>query len=194
VFICGSASSADRINLLNHPSRSRKFFRTSLLRYAAVLDHIDVIRLIDKARAVARQDGGSAGHQPIQRGDDQRLAVGLDTARWLVEQQDVGVGQKRAGDADALLLPAGKTNAALADVGVVAARELHDELVGIRRFCGGDHLLHRRFAVAVADVVDDAVVEEERLLLDQGKVGTEATLLIERRSRPSSRPGRTWDR
>ena len=59
-------------------------------------------------------------HQSVQGGDDGGLGVGFDAAGGLVQQQDVGVGQERAGDADALFLAAGEADAALADLGVVA--------------------------------------------------------------------------
>src|SRR5207302_9218308 len=74
----------------------------------------------------------------------------------------------------ARLLAAGEADAALANAGVVGGGELGDEAVGVGGPGGGDNLLHRGVGVAVADVVEDAVVEQERLLLHEGEVAAEA--------------------
>ena len=55
------------------------------------------------------------------------LALGVEVARGLVEDQDARVGEDRAGDAESLPLAAGELEAALADEGVVAFGELLDE-------------------------------------------------------------------
>ena len=53
----------------------------------------------------------------------QRLALGVERAGRLVEQQDRRVAQDGAGDGDALALAAGQRHAALAEQGVVALRQ-----------------------------------------------------------------------
>jgi hypothetical protein len=126
---------------------------------------------------VTRQHGCSTGHQAVQRSDDRGFAVRLDAACRLIQQQDGRVGEERAGDADPLLLTAAESHAPLANARVVAAGELADKLVGIRRPGCGDDLVHRGLGVPVADVVQDRVVEEKRLLLHQGEMAAEALAL-----------------
>ena len=71
----------------------------------------------------------------------------------LVEQDDRRVLEKRAGDRDALALAAGKLHAVLAAGRVVAAVEVHDEIVGVGRLGGGDDLLLARARPTHGDVV-----------------------------------------
>ena len=59
-----------------------------------------------------------------QRRLDELLALGVEVAGGLVEDEDLRVGEDRAGDAEALPLPAGELEAALADERVVALGEL----------------------------------------------------------------------
>ena len=60
---------------------------------------------------------------------DDALALVVERARRLVEDQDARIGDQRAGDRDALALAAREAAAALADDRVVAFRQLQDEVV-----------------------------------------------------------------
>ena len=53
-------------------------------------------------------------HQPLQRHLDQPLGLGVHAGGGVVQDQDARVLEQRAGDGDALLLPAGEGDAALA--------------------------------------------------------------------------------
>jgi hypothetical protein len=79
---------------------------------------------------VGDQDDGAPGHQTLQRRLDLGLALGVERAGGLVEQQDRGVLQEGAGDGDPLPLTAGEPRARLADAGVVALGQRQDEVVG----------------------------------------------------------------
>ena len=57
------------------------------------------------------------------------LALVVERAGRLVEDQDARIGDQRAGDGDALALAARQAAAALADDGVVAFGQLEDEVV-----------------------------------------------------------------
>ena len=75
---------------------------------------------------MAGQHRRAARHQAVESGNNCRFAVRFDAAGRFVEQQDRGIGQKRAGDADALFLPSAESHAALVVLGravpVIAAR------------------------------------------------------------------------
>jgi hypothetical protein len=61
-----------------------------------------------------------------------RLGLGVDGGGAVVEDEEPGIGEERAGDGDALQLAAGEADAALADDRVVALRQGVDELRGLR--------------------------------------------------------------
>ena len=73
----------------------------------------------------------AALHQPIERLLDDRLVLGVDRGERLVEDQDGGVAEQRAGDGDALALATGQPDAALAHHRLIALRQARDELVGV---------------------------------------------------------------
>ncbi len=66
----------------------------------------------------------------------QRLALGIERRRRLVEQQQRRVAQDGAGDGETLPLAAGQRDAALADQRVEALRQAADELAGLREIGG----------------------------------------------------------
>ena len=78
--------------------------------------------------------------------------------------EDPGVDEERAGDRDSLTLSARERDAALADDGLVAVRQLEDELVCLRRLRGRLDGLVRRVGHPERDVVADRRGEEERIL------------------------------
>ena len=61
-----------------------------------------------------------AGQQRGERLVDERLGLGVERRRGLVQDQDVRVLEQGARDGDALLLPAGQLRAAAADLGFEA--------------------------------------------------------------------------
>ena len=63
---------------------------------------------------------GAAFQQFHQRLLDQHLGVAVDAGRGLVEHQDLGVGDQRAGEADQLALAEREVAAALLELAVVA--------------------------------------------------------------------------
>ena len=65
---------------------------------------------------------GAPRHQPLERELHHPLALGVERARRLVEQQDRAVGEDRARDREPLPLPAGQPHAALAEVAARSPR------------------------------------------------------------------------
>ena len=108
----------------------------------------------------------AALHELRKRVLDNALGHGIESARRLVEDEDRRVSQYRACDADSLALAAGKRETLLADHALVPLGLRHDEIVGVRQLRCGHDLVVRRVWRAVADVLLDRVVEENRLLRD----------------------------
>src|SRR4051812_17879430 len=75
---------------------------------------------------------GFAGDEFLESLLDRRLALGIERAGGLVENENRRVPQKGAGEGDALFLPAQKPPATLADDRVVTETtfEFRDEVVG----------------------------------------------------------------
>ena len=140
------------------------------------------------AQAVGDDERGAALEQAGQALLDQSLALAVEVAGGLVEDQDARVGQQRPGDGQPLALAAAEPHAALADerlVAVVADASMNSCGVGGRRrpaaICAGGP------AVAVGDVLGDRAVEQEHVLLDDAEEAAVASTVESRRSAPSRR-------
>ena len=91
---------------------------------AAALHHRDPVGVAHRREPMRDDQHGAPGHQPLERELHHALALGVERARRLVEQQDRAVGEDRARDREPLPLPAGQPHAALAEIAVVALRQL----------------------------------------------------------------------
>ena len=115
------------------------------------------------------------GHRPL----DQLLALRVEIARRLVEDQDLRRREDRARDREPLLLPARELHAALADECLVALGQARDELVRVRAERRVLDLRVGRVVAAVRDVVAHGAVEQEHVLLhdrEQAAVGLQVKL------------------
>src|SRR6266566_1651457 len=97
-------------------------------RDASVVEYQESLAALQGARPMRDQDHGSVAHQVPHGAEDLRLGFGVDGARGLVEDEHRTVLQEGAGQRDALPLASRELRAALTDLGVVAARQAHDEL------------------------------------------------------------------
>ena len=84
------------------------------------IDHDDLVGLQDRADALRHDEAGVPIMLRFQRVLDLRLGLHVDRAGAVVQDQDLRARQQRAGDGEALLLPAREVDAALLDVRVVA--------------------------------------------------------------------------
>src|SRR5579885_64801 len=134
------------------------------------LDDDDQVGAADGREAVRDDDCRAPARQVRERLLHKPLRLGVERRRCFVENQHRSIGEDGARDGEALPLPARKKYPALADDGVVAARQLTYELVGVRGARGGLDLGVGRAGPAVSDVVADGVVEENRLLRDERDV------------------------
>ena len=135
----------------------------------AAIEHRDPVGQLQRRAAVGDQQRGAVGHHPPQRRVDLGLDARVDGRGRVVEHEHPRVGQQRAGQRDALPLPAGQGQPALADDRVVAIGQLADELVGLGGRGGGEDLLVGGVVTAVGDVVPDRVGEQEAVLEDDAE-------------------------
>ena len=116
-------------------------------------------------------------------GDDQRRAVfaqlihgnlygpfafGIKRTCCLIQQQHRRVPQDRAGNGDALLLPARQHHPAFAQIAVIAIWQSIDEVMGRRGFCSGPHLSIGGVGAAKANILSSTCGEYDRVLRHQG--------------------------
>ena len=107
-------------------------------------------------------------------GLDRRLGGRVDRGGGVVEDQDARVGEQGAGDRDPLALAAGEGQAALADPGLVAVRQVADEGVGLGAAGRLFDLLEARLGPRVGDVLGDAGGEQEAVVGDEGDLAAQA--------------------
>ena len=144
-------------------ARGQLFVRSRVDHLPVVDDHDPIGER--QGRATVRDEQRRSGaRDSAQGGVDLVLDAGIDGRRGVVEEQDLGVGQQGARERHALPLTTREGQTLLADDGVIAVRELHDELV---RFGGAGCSLdlgRRGVGPPERDVRGDRIGEEERVL------------------------------
>ena len=145
-----------------------QFGAAALLDDPAVLEHDDLIHVMNGGEAVGDDQGGAAVHQFLDRFHDGSFGRGVERGSGFVEKQDRRVFQKGARDPDALALADAEMSAAFADLAVVAVGKLADEFVGLRAPGGIADLLLGRVRPAVGNVLADGGGKEKRVLQDDG--------------------------
>ena len=101
------------------------------------------------------------------------LALIVEGARRLVEDQNAWIGDQRAGNGDTLALATRKSGAALADDSVVAFAQLKDEIVCPRKASRGDDALHRHGRVGECNILSHRAVEQHVLLQDDSDLAAQ---------------------
>src|SRR5262249_44326976 len=86
--------------------------------------------------AVRNQNGSAALHYAAKSGEDFFFGLRVHAGERVVQNQDARVANNGTGNGGALLLSAGKRDAALADRGFVAAGEILDVTVEAGDFGG----------------------------------------------------------
>ena len=141
----------------------------------AALDHRHPVGQADGRQAVGDDQGGAVGHEPAQRLVDLLLDLHVDGRGGVVEHEDRRVHEQRAGDGDALALPAGEGVAPLADHGVVALGQLAARSSSAPAARAAASISSSvGVGTAVGDVVADRHREEERLVEHHADVVAQA--------------------
>ncbi len=95
----------------------------------------------DRRQPVRDHERRASAHEVLERALDERLGLGVERGRRLVEQQHPRVAHERARDREPLALAARQARAALADDGVPALGLRVDDLERVRVAQGGEHAL-----------------------------------------------------
>ncbi|KGQ05651.1 hypothetical protein BBAD15_g9081 [Beauveria bassiana D1-5] len=99
------------------------------LQELPVAQHKNHICILHRRQTMRHHDHGAAASRALKRRLDEALALRVERAGRLVEEQDAGLANQRARNGDALLLAARQRDAARANVGVVALGQGDDEVV-----------------------------------------------------------------
>src|SRR5258706_6185068 len=156
-----------RLSAMQHgiaPALPDEVVVTAILDDLAALDGDDAVGQTPRGEPVGDDQDRPAGTDLAHVLLDDSLALVVERAGGLVEDQDPWAGSKRSRDGNALTLTAREQDAPIADRRVIALRQLEDELVRSRQGGGFDDALHRHCRVGERDVVADRPVEEEILL------------------------------
>ena len=104
----------------------------AMFRDPTVLQHDDPVRVSDGREAMRDGQNGAFLHQAIDGLGDLGLALRVECARGLIQDQDGCIAKECARDADSLALTAGEAHAAGVHAGLVPLRQGRDEVVRIR--------------------------------------------------------------
>ncbi len=89
--------------------------------------HDGAVGRLDGREALRRDQHRATGDGRPQAREQRPLGLGVDGRQRVVQHEHAGVGEQHAGQGDPLALAAREVDAALADQGVVAVRQLVDE-------------------------------------------------------------------
>ena len=134
----------------------------------SVIQHHNAIRVLHGGDPLGDDDLRHVRVVPVQGLVELCLGFQIQRAGGIIKDQDLAALQKRAGNGNALALPAGQAHAALGHRGVISRRLLQDKGVRLCGFgCGFDFLL-RGAGLPDGDVVADRGGEELALLQAYG--------------------------
>lgn len=151
----------------------QEFGAGALFGDRAVFEDDDLAEVVHGGETVRDDEGGAAFHEVLDGVHDGGFGGGIESAGGFVEEEDGGVLEEGACDADALALADAEVAAAFADGAVEALGHLHDEVVGLGAFRGFDDFLVGGAHAAVGDVFLHSGREENGVLKDHADVGAE---------------------
>ena len=135
----------------------------------AAFEHKDLIGAANRRELVGNERCAPGAQRP-ETVLNKRFALAVETRRGFVEDENARVRQDGAGDGDALTLPAGQANPALADNRVVAVFERFHKLVAMGDAADRSDVLTGCVGPRVRDVLGDGTVEEEIVLQHDAQV------------------------
>ena len=143
------------------------------LHDAALLDNGDEVGRGNGGEPMGNDQSRAPGEDGEERLADEGFALGVEGTGGFVEDKDVGLGEDGTGNADALPLSATEEGAPVADRGVVALRQLEDEVVGVGYAGSLLNLAVGGLRHAVGYIVADGIVEKEGVLRHYADVPAE---------------------
>ena len=139
--------------------RQELFVGAALYDAALLQDDYDV-GVHYRREPVSYDEGGAARHQGVHAALDQDLGTGIYAARSLVQYHNRRIRNSAARYRKQLALALRELASRAAYNGIVAVRQLFDEVVDVRELGSGDDFLVRGVRLSVANVVRDGACEQ----------------------------------
>ena len=98
----------------------------------AIVHDQDQVCVLNGGDALRNDQLCRAGNLAAESSTDARVRLGIHRRGGVVQDQDLRFFQKRSGDAQPLLLPAGDIRAALLDIGIVFLGEALDKFIRLQ--------------------------------------------------------------
>ena len=128
----------------------------------AVLQHHDLVGICDGAHAVGDDDYGLALDKLRNALLNLGFVFDIEACGRFVQEYDGGIFQEGAGDRDSLAFATRKRVSVFTDNGVVTLRHFLYEFVTAGEFCDSHDFFVGGVALADADVILDAGVEQNQ--------------------------------
>ena len=157
------------IELVVHSLLGDQLLVVAALDDAAVVEHHDRVRVLDRRQPVSDDEHRPSLHQCVHALLDEILGASVDGRRRLVEDEHGRVCDRGTRDGQQLLLPLRQVGAVAGQHRVVAVRKTGDEVVRVGEFRRGDALVVGRVQLAVTDVVHDRAGEQVGVLQHHAK-------------------------
>ena len=142
----------------------------ALLADALFVQDENPVSALNGGQPMGDNQGGAVACQVLQGPLHHLLALGVQSAGGLVQNEDGRVLQKGPGNGKPLALASGQLYPPGADVRVVALGQLADKLLGPGPAGGGLHLLKGGAGLAVSDVLCHGAGEQGHVLLYQAHI------------------------
>ena len=150
------------------PVPVHQFLVRSFLTDSSVFQYDDVSRIHDVPQGMGDDQHRLSG---AQIGDGLMNTVfvpGVQRRCRLIQDHHRGVLQDRSGDAQALPFPSGEGPAVLRQDRIVSFRQFLDKLIASCQLRSAAHFLFGGIRVPDPDVVEDAVMEQDHILIHIG--------------------------
>ena len=134
--------------------------------HAALVQHNDLFRGKDGAHTLRHHDDGGILQLVFYGKPQRRVCLEIQRGKAVVKDIYFRPADQRPRDGDALLLPAGKIGAALADVGIQSLRQRPHEVRRLRQLQRVPYLFVGGVLLAEADVFPHGAAEKRRRLGD----------------------------
>lgn len=145
----------------------------SLLDHLSTNKHANHIRFLNRTQPMRNRNGSPSLRSLIQCGLYNLLALAVQRASRLIEQQNLRIPNQRASNRNTLLLTTGEESALGATKCVEAFREREDKVLNVGGFACGVQVGFGDVGVRAAeeDVFADRALVESRFLGDERNVG-----------------------
>jgi len=138
--------------------------RACQLHDSAAVEHGDLVGIAHCRDAVRDENGGRGGSESAQSAQDAFFGVGVHAGQCINPESKSPAGAARPAQSPSAVSAAGKGDAALADHGFKALRELFELAANVGRFRRFDQILRGRVGRTKGQVFADGRAEKKSLL------------------------------